>query len=74
MGVTLIPVGALKEYTGGQDRLELAAGPTVAEMLGVVGIPPALVAAVVRGDTLVPKDYRPQDGECIKVIAIMGGG
>jgi len=74
MGVTLIPVGFLKEYAGGQDRLELAAGPTVAEMLEAVGIPPALVAAVVRGDDLVPKDYRPQDGESIKVIAIMGGG
>ncbi|MGA9351849.1 MAG: MoaD/ThiS family protein [Anaerolineae bacterium] len=74
MGVTLIPVGFLKEYTGGQDRLELAAGPTVAEMLEEVGIPPALVAAVVRGDDLVPKEYRPQDGETIKVIAVMGGG
>jgi len=74
MGVTLIPVGFLKEYVGGHDRLEMAAGPTVAEMLEEAGIPSALVAAVVRGDDLVPKDYRPQDGESIKVIAIMGGG
>jgi len=74
MGVTLIPVGFLKEYTGGHDRLQLAAGPTVSEMLETAGIPPALVAAAVRGDELVPKDYRPQDGESIKVIAIMGGG
>jgi sulfur carrier protein ThiS len=74
MGVTLIPVGFLKEYTGGHDRLELTAGPTVAEMLEEAGIPSALVAVVVRGDDLVPKDYRPQDGESIKVIAIMGGG
>lgn len=74
MGVTLIPVGALKEYTGGQGRLELAAGSTVAEMLEAVGIPPALVAGVVRDGELVSKDYRPQDGETIKVLAIMGGG
>ena len=74
MGVTLIPVGFLKEYTGGQDRLELAAGPTVTEMLEAVGIPPALVAGVVRDGELVAKDYRPQDGETIKLIAIMGGG
>jgi sulfur carrier protein ThiS len=74
MGVTLIPVGFLKEYTGGQERLELAAGPTVAEMLEAVGIPPALVAGVVRDSELVAKDYRPQDGDTIKVIAIMGGG
>lgn len=74
MGVTLIPVGALKEYAGGRDRVEMAAGPTVAEMLDAVGIPPALVAAVVRGHDLLPKDYRPRDGESIKVIAVMGGG
>jgi len=74
MGVTLIPVGALKEYTGGRDRLELAAGPTVAEMLNAVGIPSALVAAVVQGTEIVSKAYRPQDGETIKVIAVMGGG
>ncbi len=74
MGVTLIPVGFLKEYAGGQDRLELAAGPTVAEMLETVGIPPALVAAVVRDTEIVSKNYRPQDGESIKLIAIMGGG
>lgn len=74
MGVVLIPVGFLKEYTAGQERLELAAGPTVAEMLKAVGIPSALVAGVVRGGELVSKDYLPQEGETIKLIAVMGGG
>lgn len=47
-------IPALKEYVEGLERLELAAaGPTVVEMLETVGIPPALVAAVVRSDTLV---------------------
>lgn len=70
----MIPVGMLKEYTGGQVRLELAAGPTVEEMLEAVGIPPKLVAGVVREDDLVSQDYRPRDGETIKVLAILGGG
>lgn len=74
MGVTLIPVGFLREYTGGQERLELAAGSTVAEMLEMVGIPPSLVAGVIRDGELVAKDYCPQDREIIKVLAIMGGG
>ena len=74
MAVTLIPVGMLKGYTGGQDRLELAAGPTVAEMLEAAGIPPELVAGVVQDGELVSKSYRPQDGETVKVLAIMGGG
>jgi len=74
MAVILIPVGMLKGYTGGQDRLELAAGPTVAEMLEAAGIPPELVAGVMRDGELVSKSYRPQDGETIKVLAVMGGG
>ncbi len=64
----------LKEYTGGQGRLELAAGPTVREMLEGIGIPPALVAAVVHQGRLLSKEYRPQDGETIKVLAVSGGG
>lgn len=74
MGVTLVPAGFLKEYTGGRQRLELATGPTVAEMLEAVGIPPALVAGVVRDGELVSKDYHPRDGETIKLLAVMGGG
>lgn len=74
MAVTLIAAGMLKEYTGGRDRLELAAGATVREMLEAVGIPPALVAAVTREGQLVSKDYRPHDGETIKVLAVIGGG
>ena len=74
MAVTLIVAGMLREYTSGQDRLELAAGSTVTEMLEAVGIPPAVVAGVVRDGELVPKDYRPRDGEVVKVLAVMGGG
>lgn len=74
MAVTLIVAGMLKEYTGGRGRLELAAGATVREMLEAVGIPPELVAAVTREGRLVPKDYRPQDGDIIKVLAVIGGG
>lgn len=74
MAVTLIPVGMLKEYASGQERLELAAGPTVEEMLETVGIPPKLVAGVVRDGDLVSQDYQPKDGETVKVLTIMGGG
>jgi sulfur carrier protein ThiS len=74
VSVTLVPIGMLKEYAGGQERLELAAGPTVTQMLEVVGIPPELVAGVIRDGDLVSQDYRPEDGEVVKVLAIMGGG
>lgn len=72
--VTLVPVGFLKEFVGGREWLELDAGPSVAEMLVSVGIPPAVVAAVLREDELVTKEYRPRDGERIKVMAVVGGG
>ncbi len=74
MSVTLIPVGMLKEYVGGQARLELTAGPTVREMLEAVGIPTALVAGVLCNDLLVSKTYCPQDGDTVKVVAVIGGG
>ncbi|MGD2177157.1 MAG: MoaD/ThiS family protein [Anaerolineae bacterium] len=74
MSVTLVPIGMLKEYAGGQERLDLAAGPNVAEMLEAVGIPPELVAGVIRDGELVTQDYCPKDGETVKVLAIMGGG
>jgi sulfur carrier protein ThiS len=64
----------LKKYAGGQERVEMAAGPTVAEMLEEVGIPPELVAGVIRDGKLVAETYRPQDGETVKVLTIMGGG
>lgn len=74
MAVTLVPVGMLKEYTGRQDRLEVQAGPTVAEMLETAGIPAALVAAVLKGNEIVSKEYRPQEGETLKLLAVVGGG
>jgi len=74
MGVTLILVGGLKQYAGSRERVEVAAGPTVAEMLEDAGIKSALVAAVLQGDQMMPMDYRPHDGETLKLIAVMGGG
>lgn len=75
MSVILMPVGGLKEYADGQERVEMAAGPTVAVMLKDAGIEPALVAAVLGDDDeMVSLDYRPRDGEVLKLIAVMGGG
>jgi len=49
-------------------------GLTVAEMIEAAGIPPDLVAlAMVEGER-VPKDYRPRDGQTVKLMAVIGGG
>ncbi len=74
MAVTLLVVGILKEYTGGRERLTVAAGPAVAEMLETAGIPAALVAAVLKGGEIVSKQYRPLEGDTLKVMAVVGGG
>ena len=75
MSVTLIPAGGLKAYAGDREQVELDSGPTVEELLERAGIEAALVAAVIgENDELVTLDYRPQDGERLKLIAVMGGG
>lgn len=75
MSVTLILVGGLKAYAGGRERVEASAGPTVAEMLEDAGVKAALVAAALQSDDeMVSLDYRPRDGETLKLIAVMGGG
>ncbi len=49
-------------------------GLTVAEMIEAAGIPPDLVAlAMVEGER-VAKDYRPRDGQNVKLMAVIGGG
>lgn len=75
MSVTLIPVGGLKAYAGGREQVEMDSGSTVEQLLERAGIEGALVAAVIdEEDELVTLDYRPQDGERLKLIAVMGGG
>lgn len=74
MAFTLVLSNILKDYAGGCDRLELASGVTIEDTLRTLGIPSALVAAVLRGNELVPKSYQPRDGETIRLVAIMGGG
>lgn len=74
MAVELIPVGLLKTYVQGQERVTFEPGLTVAEMIEAAGIPPDLVALAMVEGAGVPRDYRPRDGETVKVMAVIGGG
>lgn len=74
MPATLRPVGMLKSYIGGQDEAAVEAGRNVRETLQALGIPPELVALVMVNDQHQDKDYVVQDGDAIKVVAIIGGG
>ncbi len=74
MSVTIKPVGTLKSYTGNQAEVSAQAGETVRDTLRALGIPPEIVALVMVNDQQREKDYRLQDGDIVKIIAVIGGG
>lgn len=74
MPVIIKPVGTLKIYTDNQAEVSAQAGGTVRETLKALGIPPDLVALVMVNDQQREKDYCLQDGDVVKVIAVIGGG
>ena len=72
---TLIrPIGMLKDYIGGCVEAEVAPGQTVREALVVLKIPPEIVALVMVNGDQQTKDYCLQDGDLVRVMAIIGGG
>jgi len=71
---TVRPVGTLKSYIGGQTEVAVDAGRTVRETMTALGIPPEIVALVLVNDAQQPKDYVLQDGDVVKLIAVIGGG
>ncbi len=75
MPVTLSPIGHLKSMVNDQAELSVPAGMTVREALTRVHIPPELVALVViNGVHQADKDTLLQEGDIVKVMAVIGGG
>ncbi|MGQ9585133.1 MAG: MoaD/ThiS family protein [Anaerolineae bacterium] len=75
MSITVIPVGSLRQHVGGTEKVTLEfEGKTVLQVLANLGIPSAIVSAVLVNDVLVPKDHVPQDGDEVKLISVVGGG
>lgn len=74
MSVLIKPVGSLKNYIGGKTEIAIDSGLTIREMMAEVGIPPEIVAMVLVNENSQPKDYRPFDGDIVKLVAIFGGG
>ena len=74
--VRAILVGMLRQYVDGKDAvsLEKGAGRSVRDLIESLNIPSALVGAVLIGGQLVTKDYVLQDGQEVKLIALIGGG
>jgi sulfur carrier protein ThiS len=75
MPVTLRPIGHLKDLVNGQTELTVAAGLTVRQALQSVKIPPEVVALVViNGVHQTDKDALLDDGDIVKLMAVIGGG
>jgi len=74
MPAILRPSGALRDLVGGQTEIEVESGQTVRAALAVVGIKPEVVALVVVNEEQRSKDYVIQDGDIIRVLAVIGGG
>jgi sulfur carrier protein ThiS len=75
MSVTLLPIGHLKSLVNGQTELTIPAGMTVRESLASVHIPPEVVALVViNGVHQTDKDTILNEGDVVKLMAVIGGG
>jgi sulfur carrier protein ThiS len=64
----------LKSYIGGQAEIAVEAGRTVRETVKALSMPPEIVALVLVNDAQQSKDYCLQDGDVVKLAAVVGGG
>ena len=74
MPAIIRPSGALRDVVGGQAEVQVQSGRTVRETLSSIGIVPEVVALVVVNEEQRTKDYIIQEGDVIRVLAVIGGG
>jgi sulfur carrier protein ThiS len=74
MSATLRLLGHLKSLVNGQSELEVESGLTVREALQQAGVRAELVALVLVNEKQRDKDYVLQEGDTVKVMAVIGGG
>lgn len=74
MSATIKPLGILKTYIGDLKETSVESGITVRVTLTTLGINPDLVAGVFVNDEQQTKDYVLQDGDVVKLLAVIGGG
>lgn len=74
MTATVRPFGILKSYIGGAFETTIEPGVTVRQAMVSFGMPPEVVALVLVNDEQETKDYVIQDGDYVKLVAVIGGG
>jgi sulfur carrier protein ThiS len=66
--------GHLKEFTGGRAEIAVEPGRSIRAALTEIGVRPETVALVVVNEAHSDKDYILQDGDVVRIIAVIGGG
>lgn len=74
MTAVIKPFGILKEYIHGASQISVPSNITVREALTAYHIPSEIVALVVVNGVQQSKDYLIQEGDEIKLLAVVGGG
>jgi sulfur carrier protein ThiS len=74
MSAIIRPLGMLKTYIGELKETTVEAGISVREAIQQIGINPDLVAGVFVNGEQQSKDYVINDGDVIKLLAVIGGG
>jgi sulfur carrier protein ThiS len=74
MSATLRPSGALRSYIGERNEIQVEVGRTVGETLSALKIPPEVIALVMVNEEQQSKDYVIQEGDVVRVLAVIGGG
>jgi sulfur carrier protein ThiS len=64
----------LKSYVGDLKEASVESGFSVRQTIELLGINPELVAGVFVNDEQQSKDYIVQDGDVVKLLAVIGGG
>ena len=73
--VTLRPIGHLKSMVNDQTEITVPEGISVREALALIKIPSELVAlVVVNGVHTTDKGIILNDGDVVKLMAVIGGG
>jgi sulfur carrier protein ThiS len=74
MTAILRPSGSLRDIIGGKAEIEVKSGITIRKTLADLGIVPEVIALVVVNEVQKDKDYLIQEGDVIRVLAVIGGG
>jgi sulfur carrier protein ThiS len=74
MSATLRFGASLRNMLGLKDEFTVEAGRSVRATLVLLNIKPELVAMVSVNEEMQMKEYIIQDGDKIRVLAVIGGG